>query len=354
MKLLIGASSSKIFHLNEFSQNLQKNNVETKVVFDADYADGFPSRKIKSWLTSNKKFKKLIEDFRPDLIFVDRTRHFALEASKSKIPLIIHLRGNYWAELAMARETLYKSTGKKLAINKWDEIGEECFKNSELILPICNHLSEITRKRYSNKPIETLYQGITPENWFQKKGMELKHPCVGILQGATIWEKTKELTILPKILEKMPNVHFYWAGDGVYKDKVLPLLEKYENFHWLGSLEYPDKVREFLTEIDVYALISGIDMAPLTLQEAQLMEKPVIATNVGGIPELMKDGETGYLVEKNNPEKLFEKLSILIDDQGKARKMGERGKEFVAKNFNWDNICNDFLNHLKKHSTEGI
>ena len=152
----------------------------------------------------------------------------------------------------------------------------------------------------------------------------------------------------------MPNVHFYWAGDGVYKDKVLPLLEKYENFHWLGSLEYPDKVREFLTEIDVYALISGIDMSPLTLQEAQLMEKPVIATNVGGIPELMKDGETGYLVEKNNPEKLFEKLSILIDDQGKARKMGERGKEFVAKNFNWDNICNDFLNHLKKHSTEGI
>ena len=354
MKLLIGASSSKIFHLNEFSQNLQKNNVETKVVFDADYADGFPSRKIKSWLTSNKKFKKLIEDFRPDLIFVDRTRHFALEASKSKIRLIVHLRGNYWAELAMARETLYKSTGKKLAINKWDEIGEECFKNSELILPICNHLSEITRKRYSNKPIETLYQGITPENWFQKKGMELKHPCVGILQGATIWEKTKELTILPKILEKMPNVHFYWAGDGVYKDKVLPLLEKYENFHWLGSLEYPDKVREFLTEIDVYALISGIDMSPLTLQEAQLMEKPVIATNVGGIPELMKDGETGYLVEKNNPEKLFEKLSILIDDQGKARKMGERGKEFVAKNFNWDNICNDFLNHLKKHSTEGI
>ena len=354
MKLLIGASSSKMFHLNEFSQNLQKNNVETKVVFDADYADGFPSRKIKSWLTSNKKFKKLIEDFRPDLIFVDRTRHFALEASKSKIPLIIHLRGNYWAELAMARETLYKSTGKKLAINKWDEIGEECFKNSELILPICNHLSEITRKRYSNKPIETLYQGITPENWFQKKGMELKHPCVGILQSATIWEKTKELMILPKILEKMSDVHFYWAGDGVYKDKVLPLLEKYENFHWLGSLEYPDKVREFLTEIDVYALISGIDMSPLTLQEAQLMEKPVIATNVGGIPELMKDGETGYLVEKNNPEKLFEKLSILIDDQGKARKMGERGKEFVAKNFNWDNICNDFLNHLKKHSTEGI
>jgi len=180
--------------------------------------------------------------------------------------------------------------------------------------------------------------------------MELKHPCVGILQSATIWEKTKELMILPKILEKMPNVHFYWAGDGVYKDQVLPLLKKYENFHWLGSLEYPNKVREFLTEIDVYALISGIDMSPLTLQEAQLMEKPVIATNVGGIPELMKDGETGYLIEKNNSEELFEKLSTLFNDLEKAKEMGKKGRDFVKSNFNWDRICNDFLNHLKKHN----
>ncbi len=180
--------------------------------------------------------------------------------------------------------------------------------------------------------------------------MKLKHPCIGILQSATIWDKTKEMLILPEILEKMSNVHFYWAGDGVYRDKVLPTLEKYDNFHWLGSLEYPNKVREFLTEIDVYALISGIDMSPLTLQEAQLMEKAVIATNVGGIPELMKDGETGYLIEKNDTEELYEKLSILLDDLEKTKEMGKKGREFVEKKFGWDKICNDFLNHLKKYN----
>ena len=354
MKLLIGASNSKIFHLKEFAENLKKKNIECEVVFDSDYADGFPNRKISKWFSSNKKFRKLINEFEPDAIFVDRTRHFALEASKTDIPLVIHLRGNHWAEIIMARETLYKSAGKKIAINKWDEMGEICFNESELILPICNHLSEITRKRYSKKPIETMYQGITPDNWFHKKGMKLKHPCVGILQSATIWEKTKELMILPEILKKMPDVHFYWAGDGVYRDKVLPLLEKYENFHWLGSLEYPNKVREFLTEIDVYALISGIDMSPLTLQEAQLMEKPVIATNVGGIPELMKDGETGFLIEKNNSNELFEKLSMLLNNLENAEEMGVKGKEFVKNNFNWDKICNDFLNHLKKHSIGDI
>ena len=354
MKLLIGASSSKLFHLKEFAENLKKKNIECNLVFDSDYADGFPNRKISKWFSTNKKFKKLINEFKPDVIFVDRTRHFALEASKTDIPLVIHLRGNHWAEIIMARETLYKSAGKKIAINKWDEMGEICFNNSELIFPICNHLSEITKKRYSEKPVETMYQGITPDNWFQKEGMELKHPCVGILQSATIWEKTKELMILPEVLKKMPDVHFYWAGDGVYRDKILPLLEKYENFHWLGSLEYPNKVREFLTEVDVYALISGIDMSPLTLQEAQLMEKPVIATNVGGIPELMKDGETGLLIEKNNSNELFEKLSMLLNNLENANQMGVKGKEFVKSNFNWEKICNDFLNHLKKHNIGDI
>ena len=343
-----------MFHLKEFARKLEKNGIETKVVFDADYANGFPNRKISKWFSSNKKFKRLVNEFKPDVIFVDRTKHFALEASKTDIPLVIHLRGDHWSELIMARKTLYKSSSGKIAINKWEKIGEECFKNSELILPICNHLSEITKGRYSDKPVETMYQAINPDNWFHKKGMDLKHPCVGILQNATIWEKAKEMKILPEVLEKMPDVHFYWAGDGVYRDEVLPLLEKYENFHWLGSLEYPDKVREFLTEIDVYALISGIDMSPLTLQEAQLMEKPVVATNVGGIPELMIDGKTGFLVEKDNPGELFEKIAMLINNLESSKEMGKRGREFVKNNFNLDKICNDFFNYLKKYDVVNL
>ena len=148
MKLLIGASSSKIFHMQEFAGKLEEKGIETKLVLDSDFADGFPSRKIKNWFSSNEKFKKLIKDFKPDVIFVDRVRHFALETSKTDIPLVIHLRGDHWAEITMARETLYKSMPKKFAINKWDEIGEDCFKNSRLILPICNHLTKITKERY--------------------------------------------------------------------------------------------------------------------------------------------------------------------------------------------------------------
>ena len=349
MRLLIGGSSSKIFHLKEFSDSLERIGVECKLVFDADYADGFPSRKLGNWFKSDKKFENLIKEFNPDAIFVDRQRHFGLAATKTEVPLLVHLRGNYWEEIKMARETLYKSPPKRIALQKWEDIAEKCFEGSKIILPICNFLSDIVTKRYPDKPVETLYQGISPSNWFHTDGMKLKHPCVGLLQNATIWDKTKEMIILTKVLEKMPNVTFYWVGDGPYRDKILPKLEKFENFKWLGALEYPEKVRQFLSEIDVYALLSGIDMSPLTLQEAQLMQKPVVVTNVGGIPELMRNNETGFLINKEDHDKLFEKLEILINNKTMAKKMGMAGREFISNNFSWEIISKNFKERVEKH-----
>ena len=349
MRLLIGGSSSKIFHLKEFSDALEKIGIECKLVFDADYSDGFPSRKLGNWFTSDKKFENLIKEFNPDAIFVDRQRHFGLAATKTKIPLLVHLRGNFWEEMKMARETLYKSPPKRIALQKWNDIAEKCFNGSKMIMPICNFLNDVVVNRYPNKPVETLYQGISPSNWFEEKGMELKHPCVGLLQSATIWDKTKEMLTLTKVLERMPDVTFYWAGDGPYRDKIIPKLDKFKNFKWLGSLDYPKRVRQFLTEIDVYALLSGIDMSPLTLQEAQLMEKPVVATNVGGIPELIKNNETGLLVPPNNPHELAEKLEILLNDKIMMKKMGEAGRNFVSNKFSWEIIAENFKEKVQKH-----
>ena len=56
MRLLIGGSPSKIFHLKEFVNALSKINIETKLVIDTDVKDGFPSRKISNWFQSRKKF----------------------------------------------------------------------------------------------------------------------------------------------------------------------------------------------------------------------------------------------------------------------------------------------------------
>ena len=348
MKILIGGASSKFFHLEEFGKKLEKFDIQYKLVHDLKISDGFPSRTIRNWIPSKTKFNELIKEFKPDAIFVDRQSHFGLAAIDAKIPLFVHLRGDYWSEIEWAKQTLYKDPVKRSVLYFKNKIANKCFKESTAIIPICNYLNEIVKEHYPKKTVETLYQGIEPSRWYHVEGMKLKHPCVGLLQGAVIWGKAIEMLTLKEVLKKMPNVTFYWVGDGPYRNTILPELEKFPNFKWLGPLEYPDKVREFLSEIDVYALVSGIDMSPLTLQEAQLMKKPVIATNVGGIPELMKDKETGYLVKKGSSQELIDKLNILFSDSEKAKKMGEMGKKFIEENFSWDKIAKKFIKIVEK------
>ena len=347
--MLIGSSTSKIFHLKEFADALNNLGVDCKLVIDIDICRGFPSHKISDWFQTKKKFNKLISEFKPDVILVDRQRHFALAASKQNIPLVIHLRGDIWKEMEWAKHTLYKSFPKRIALQVWISITRQTFQKSSLIIPICKHLEKIVNENYPDKKTGVMYQGITSSRWYASEGMILKHPCVGLLQGAVILGKAQEMLVLEDVLKAMPDVTFYWAGDGPYRDKILSVLGKHDNFKWLGNLQYPDKVREYLTEIDVYALVSGIDMSPLTLQEAQLMKKPVVATNVGGIPELMKDNETGFLVEIGDANGWIEKLSLLINDEQKRKDMGEKGRKFVEENFNWDKIAKEFLDILKKH-----
>jgi len=350
LRLLIGGASSKFFHLREFCDALERLGVETRLVLDSEIYDGFPSRNINNWFQTRKKFKRLIDNFKPDLIFVDRQRHFSIAAIESKIPTLVHLRGDFWSEIQWARETTYKSVVKSFVLSKWEKMGQKCFEESSAILPICKYLADITKKHYPSKDIHVLRGGITPSGWFQTDRLKLKHPCVGLLQGAVIWGKAKEMLILSQILKSMPNITFYWVGDGPYREQILEPLKKFENFKWLGPMKYPNEVRDYLSEIDIYGLMSGIDMSPLTLQEAQLMKKPVIATNVGGIPEIMIDNRTGFLVEKENSSDWIYRINLMFEDEDKAKKMGEEGRKFIESNFDMNRIAKNFVSIADNYS----
>ena len=349
MKILIGGSSTFFFHLKEFSDTLNKLGVESKLVFDADYSDGFPSRKIRKWFQKGKKFTKLIEEFKPDAIFIDRQRHFGIDALKANIPLFVLLRGHYWSEIDWNKKTMYKSLPKRIALSQWEKLGKEIFNGATAILPICKYLEKITNKFVPGKSTNVFSEGVDASRWYQVKGMNLKHPCIGLLQRANWWGKTSEMLILKNVLEKMPNTHFYWAGDGPLRERILSELDQYDNFHWLGNLQYPDKVREYLSEIDVYALITGMDLASLTLKEAQLMKKPVVATNVGGNQEMMIDGKTGFLVQQGNHEQLIDKLSLLLEDKELAKKMGNEGRKFIEDTFNWELVTKNFIKIMESY-----
>ena len=349
MRLLIGGSSTFLVHLKKFSDTLNSLGVESKLVFDGDYADGFPSRKIGNWFQTRKKFNKLIDEFKPDAIFVDRQRHFGINALKANIPLFVLLRGQYWSEIYWNKRTMYKPLHKRIALWQWDKLGKEILNGATAILPICKYLEKITNKFVPGKSTKVFFEGVDASRWYQVKGMNLKHPCVGLLQRASWWGKTSEMLILKKVLEKMPDVNFYWAGDGPLRERVLSELDKYDNFHWLGNLQYPDKVREYLSEIDVYALVTGMDLAPLSLKEAQLMKKPVVATNVGGNQEMMVDGKTGFLVQQGSHQQLIDKFSLLLEDKDLAKKMGVDGRKFIEDTFNWELVTKNFIRNIESY-----
>ncbi len=349
MRILIAyGSKGKFFHMKQFSDALKQLGVETMLVYDLDYSTGFPSKKI-SDLIPNNKFKNLINEFKPDGIFVDRQSHFGLDAIKEKIPLFILLRGNYWSEVYWAKKTIHNNYKDKIIIWFKNKTTEKCFSQASAIFPISNYLVDIIKKHYPNQNTPVFLEGINHLVLDSTKKMELNHPCVGLLQDANWWGKTKEMLILKKVLKKMPNITFYWAGDGPYTEKIVKELEEFKNFKWLGRLKYPEEVGKFLSSIDVYALISGMDLAPLTLKEAQLMEKPVIATNVGGVYEMMKDKETGFLIEENDPEDLIEKLIVLFNDENLRKKMGTNGRQFVIEKFNWNTIAKNFIENIKPY-----
>jgi len=334
-RLLIASGSlGKYFHLKEFSDALQKLGVDTKLVIESEYSNGFPSKKILQWF-STKKFKNLIKDFNPDAVFIDRQLHFGADTLKAGIPLFVLLRGQYWSEMEFAKKTRYKGLVSKGVLWARNRIAEKCFEHATAVFPICEWLCDVVKEHHPNQKTHAFLEGIDASKWYQQKGLKLKHPCVGLIQNANWWGKAKEMLILEEVLKKLPNVNFYWVGEGFYTKQLLDKLEKYENFTFLGPLEYPDKVREFLTEIDVYALVSGMDLAPLTLKEAQLMEKPVLATNVGGISEIIENQKSGILIPPQNPEKMLDEINNLLTDHKTAEKLIENAFKFIIENFTW-------------------
>ena len=350
MKLLIAyGSRGKLFHLQEFSDALENENVEVKLVKDTDYSNGFPSKKISDWFQGDQKFKKLIDEFRPDAIFADRQSHFALQAIKTKIPTFILLRGHYWQEYFWGMETMGNNLKTRIVIWLRNRIAEKVFRDATAILPICKYLENVVKERYPKQNTGVFLEGINSSRWYPVEKMELKNPCVGLLQDANWWGKTKELLILEEVLGKMPDVNFYWVGDGQYRKKITDCLEKFDNFKWLGRLGYPEDVRKFLGTIDVYALITGMDLAPLTLKEAQLMEKPVIATDVGGDKEMMKDGETGFLVREGNAQDIIDRINEFLKNKEISKTMGMNGAKFVKEEFNWEHVTKNFLKIIKPH-----
>ena len=103
-----------------------------------------------------------------------------------------------------------------------------------------------------------------------------------------------------------------------------------ERTHFAG---FQADVRPYLAAMNLLVLPSRAEALGLALLEAMAMEKPVIASRVGGIPEVVEHGVTGLLVDPNDPDALAAALISLIEDPGRRDLMGEAGRQRVVAQF---------------------
>ena len=104
-----------------------------------------------------------------------------------------------------------------------------------------------------------------------------------------------------------------------------------------------DDAMKIIKSSQVVVVPSRMESLPTTIKEAFYLNVPVIATNVGGIPELIKDDETGMLVPSENPNKLADAVNELLFDKQKAKRLANNGNKFVKSHMTWDIILPKYI-----------
>ncbi len=167
-------------------------------------------------------------------------------------------------------------------------------------------------------------------------GIENGEPIVGIVAMLRP-EKSHDIFLQAagKILRKNPKAHFLVVGDGPERPRLEMLTQKLNlssRVHFVGAR---NDVPEIISLFDVGVLSSQpvVETLSVSVLEYMASGKPVVATRVGSLPEIVEEARSGFLVEPGDAESLADRILQLLDDQQLARQMGARGHERVAREY---------------------
>ena len=128
------------------------------------------------------------------------------------------------------------------------------------------------------------------------------------------------------------------VGDGELRGEVSRFISNNGLTHSVILAGEREDVPEILAASDAFVLSSRWEGLPYTIIEAMIAELPVVATRVGGVPELVEDGVTGFLVPVGNPRALAEALQKVLDGSELRHRMGHAGREKALREFSLDDM----------------
>jgi len=141
----------------------------------------------------------------------------------------------------------------------------------------------------------------------------------------------KGVDILFECARRMSDVTFVLVGNGSLKTGT-------DNCRRVG-IRPNHQIPIWINAADVLVLPSRMEGTPVVLMEALSCGVPVVASRVGGIPDLVKDGQTGYLVEKDDVDTFERRLRELLADPDKCRRMGQQGRKDMVENYDGHRVA---------------
>lgn len=292
------------------------------------------------YLKAINAVKKVIAEIRPDIVHA----HYA--SSYGFIGAMVNFHPFYisvWGS-DVFRFPKYSFLHKfifKFSISRADRI----FSTSKIMK------TEI--EKYTSKNIFVIPFGIDVERFkFISEQKDLNDDSIVIGTIKTL-EKRYGIEFLirafaifkKKNLEK--KIKLLICGKGTLLDELTKLtveLGVQENTIFTGYINH-NEVQFYHNKLDIYIAPSLEESFGVAVLEASACNKPVVVSNVGGLPEVVDHGVTGFIVEPSNPVHLAEAIEKLIMDPDLRNKMGRMGRAKVIREYDWNKCVSDMVEH---------
>lgn len=300
-----------------------------------------PRRRIvPNLVTSVRRVSKELRALKPDLVHA-HAAHFAFAATRSGYPTIYTIHGVLSRERRIYTNTLFdRLRYGLLAFYQWLALRrvDRLVAISPYVLQEYAHITPARWMRINN-PV--------PQAFFEVQD----HSEPGrVLYAGSIDERKDLLTLLravDQVKHTLPGLTLRIAGRATsadYDRRVRAFVgahDLHEVVRFLGLLQREALLDEY-SRCTVLALSSLQESAPMAVIEAMAAGKPVVATGVGGVPDLVAEGETGYIVPPGNDGAMARRLSELLADAELRDRMGRRAREVARDRFGVDRVARSY------------
>lgn len=311
-----------------------------------------PSLKRKiSFVSDLKAFyeiRSLLRKEKPDVLFLLSSKAGflgSLAGRLEKVPRIIYRIGGFafHEDIGRLKRWLYflaekasKSCKDHLIVNnrKDEESALQMGYRRENVSLIHNGLEEAFTGFSREIAREALHiqkdvlAVVCIANWYPNKGL------MDLLEAVQLLQK-----------KSLPEFRLYLIGDGLEREKLHHFCKHHQlsQIHFLGKI--PDAAR-YLKAFDLFILPSRKEGMPWSILEAYQAEVPVLATAVGGVPELMTHEQEGFVVPPKDPEALAKALETLLNDQLLRKTFAEHGKTRLSRSFRLTSMVKSYKDLL--------